>query len=113
MKYGTRWGLAFAVASGLFLILYFGFASWPLNMFGGWGYHPFAHEMWGPFPFGGFLLLFVLGFVLLRLLFPANRQATSPQREGWSFCPHCGGRLRGVEKHEEANGERHVSPSRT
>jgi len=114
MKNGTRWGLVVIVVAGLFLTFYYlGFPFWPPYFLGGWGYRSFGPRMGPAFPLFGLLVFIVLGFVLVRLLFPTSPRASSPPDEGWTFCPHCGGDLRQAEKKETKTGEPNVSLPRT
>jgi len=114
MKNGRYWGWLVIVVAGLLLTLYyFGFPFRPPYFFGGWRYRSFGPRMWPAFPFFGVLVLIFLGFILGRLLFPASRWEPSPPKEGWTFCPHCGGDLRQAGKTDIKEGEPNVSLPRT
>jgi len=109
MKNGMRWGWVMIVVAGLCLTFYYlGFPFRPPYFFGGWGYRSFGMRMWPAFPFFGLLVLIVLGFILVRLIFPSSRRASPPPDEGWTFCPYCGGDLRQGGKAGGTKGEKDV-----
>ena len=114
MKNGKHWGGVVIVIAGLFLTLYLFRVSLPASLFPwGVGYRSFGPRMWPVHPFIAVPVLIVLGLILVRLLFPTSRRASSPPNDGWTFCPHCGGDLRQVGKTDIKKGEPNVSLPRT
>jgi hypothetical protein len=100
MKNSTRWALFLGGIVVMILgIHYFFIPLWPTYPTIGWGYRHFGPRTfpWGSFI--GLLILFGMGFVLYKFLFPSSGSQSEKEEDS---CPYCG---RKFEKGDQAAQE--------
>ena len=92
MKTSVRWVLfLFGIAVLILCLHYFLVPSWAAYPMIGLRFHRFGPGIFPWSPFIGLLTIFVIGFVLYRVIFPPSSSQATKGKE--NFCPLCGHKL--------------------
>lgn len=92
MKTSVRWVLfLFGIAVLILCLHYFLVPSWAAYPMIGLRFHRFGPGIFPWSPFIGLLTIFVIGFVLYRVIFPPSSSQATKGKE--NFCPWCGHKL--------------------
>ena len=109
MKNSTRWILFIAGIGVLVLGMhYFINPSWPFYFTMGWRPHYFGPRIFPGISFLGLLIIFMIGFVLYKVLFRSSHSKSAEK----DFCPFCGRKFERNEPILETTSKAQ-SPGRT